>query len=148
MSSSGSPRSSATSPPAWRAARPAAMHGDSCRDVRLPGYGRRHCWFEAPLQAQIWSCVPLVVMPAGSSKHLPVAGLTSCPLIGCHCWFAPPLHVHHSTRVPLAELFPVISRQPPSMVMVPLLFMVQLCAAAKPLQSNICTLLPGVAAAL
>src|SRR5689334_13592896 len=87
-------------------------------------------------------------MPAGSSKHLPVAGLTSCPLTARHCWFAPPLQGHHSRRVPLAELLPVISRQPPSIVMVPLVLMVQLCAAAKPLQSNICTLLPGVAAAL
>src|SRR5215831_18602762 len=94
------------------------------------------------------SCVPLAVLLPGSSRHLPEAGLTSVPLTTCHCWFAPPLQVHHSMRVPLAVLFPVISRQPPSMVTVPLLLMVQLCAAATPLQSNICTLLPGVAAAL
>src|SRR5215813_4861530 len=91
----------------------------------LPGYGRRHCWFVPPLQVHRMSCVPLVVLLAGSSRHLPVAGLTSCPLTACHCWFAPPLQVHHSMRVPLAELFPVISRQPPSMVMVPLVLTVQ-----------------------
>src|SRR6266545_3697899 len=94
----------------------------------LLGYGRRHCWFDPPLQAHRTSCVPLVVLRAGSSKHLPEAGLTNCPLTACHCWLPPPLQGHHSMSVPLAELFPVISRQPP--------LMVQLCAPAKPLQST------------
>src|SRR5882762_5052596 len=101
------------------------------------GYGRRHCWFDPPLQAHRTSCVPLVVLCAGSSKHLPEAGLTNCPLTACHCWLPPPSQVHHSMRVPLVVLFPVISRQPPLMVMVPLLLTVQFCAPVLPLQSHI-----------
>src|SRR5690242_21160532 len=81
-------------------------------------------------------------MEAGSSRHLPDAGLTSCPLTACHCWLEPPLQVHSSTRVPLLKLAPVMSMQPPSMVKVPLLLTVQFCAAALPSQSHICTLVP------
>src|ERR1700722_577229 len=87
------------------------------------------------------SCVPLVVLEAGSSRHLLEAGLTSSPFVACHCWLAPPLQVHSSIRVPLLVLAPVMSMQPPSIVSVPLLFTVQFCAAVLPSQSHICTLL-------
>src|SRR6266567_117678 len=93
---------------------------------------------QSPASANCW----IWVIAAG------VGGLTNCPLTACHCWFDPPLHVHHSMRVPLAELAPVMSRQPPSIWIVTLLATVQLCAAANPLHVNIWTLLPGVAAAL
>src|ERR1700745_3369563 len=88
------------------------------------------------------SWVRLAVLKLGSSRHLPEAGLTSCPLTACHCWLPPPLQVHSSTRVPLLKLAPVMSRQPPSMVTVPLLLTVQFCAAALPSQSHIWTLVP------
>ena len=88
-------------------------------------YGTAHFWLDAPLQLQIWSCVPLVVLPLGSSRHLPEAGLTSAPLLAVHCWLVPPLQVHSSTLVPFEKLAPVMSRQPPSMVMVALALTVQ-----------------------
>ena len=50
------------------------------------------------------------------------------------CWLAPPLQVHNSMRVPLADLAPVMSMQPPAIVRVPLLSMVQFCAAVLPSQ--------------
>src|ERR1700728_281384 len=88
------------------------------------------------------SCVPSAVLEAGSSRHMPEVGLTSSPLSASHCWLAPPLHVHHSISVPSVYLAPVMSRQPPSMVRVPLLLTVQFCAPVLPSQVQICTLLP------
>jgi DNA-binding LacI/PurR family transcriptional regulator len=64
-------------------------------------YGTVHFWLDAPLQLHIWSWVPFVVLPSGSSRHLPEAGLTSAPFSAVHCWLPPPLQVHSSTRVPL-----------------------------------------------
>src|SRR3984957_14094327 len=90
------------------------------------------------------SCVPSAVLEAGSSRHMPEVGLTSSLLPSAsHCWLAPPLHGHHSTSVPSVYLAPVMSRQPPSMVSVPLLVTVQFCAAV-PSHAHICTLLPSV----
>src|SRR6185437_1273136 len=60
------------------------------------------------------------------------------------CWLAPPLQVHNSMRVPLADLAPVMSMQPPAIVRAPLPLTVQFCAAVLPSQSHICTLVPGV----
>src|SRR5438067_681883 len=54
-------------------------------DAALVGQGTRHCWLAAPLQLQICNWVPFEVMELGSSRHLPDAGLTSCPLTACHC---------------------------------------------------------------
>src|SRR6185437_4971765 len=64
-------------------------------------YGTVHFWLDAPLQVHIWSCVPLVVLPLGSSRHLPEVGLTSAPFWDFHCWLPPPLQLHSSTSVPL-----------------------------------------------
>src|ERR1700733_10038393 len=94
------------------------------------------------------SCVPSVVLEAGSSRHMPEVGFTSSPPDASHCWLAPPLHVHHSISVPLVYLAPVMSMQPPSMVSVPLLLTVQFCAAVLPSHAHICTLLPSVPLAL
>jgi hypothetical protein len=70
---------------------------------RLPGQcqGTCHCWLLAPLQDHIWSCVPLAVLPLGSSRHLPEVGLMICPFTTSHFWFAPPQHVYHWMGVPL-----------------------------------------------
>jgi hypothetical protein len=68
-----------------RAGRPETPLVGPGRVTGLPGYGRRHCWFDPPLQSHRTSCVPLVVLLWKSSRHLPVAGLTSCPLTACHC---------------------------------------------------------------
>src|SRR6266702_3621764 len=95
------------------------------------------------------SCVPAAVLKPGSSRHMPEVGLTSSLLPSAfHCWLAPPLQVHHSMSVPLVYLAPVMSRQPPSIVTVPLVAAVQFCAPVLPSQFHICTLLPLVAAAL
>jgi nucleotidyltransferase/DNA polymerase involved in DNA repair len=85
---------------------------DERRPVRLLGVraefrkltadqGTLHCWLEPPLQVHRSSCVPSVVLNAGSSRHLPDTGLTISPLTAIHCWFAPPLQVHSSMSVPL-----------------------------------------------
>src|SRR6516164_3794774 len=103
--------------------------------------GIAHCWFEPPLQSQISSWVPFVVLKPGSSRHRPDTGFTSIPFTGSHCWLAPPLQVHSSTRVPLAVPAPVMSMHEPLMRIVPSVSMVQFCAAP-PLQSHICTLVP------
>src|ERR1700735_1481508 len=95
------------------------------------------------------SCVPSSVLEPGSSRHMPEVGLTSSLVPSAsHCWLAPPLHGHHSTSVPSVYLAPVMSRQSPSMVSVPLLLTVQFCAAVLPSHAHICTLLPSVALAL
>ena len=75
-----------------------------------------HCWFEPPLQSQISSWVPLVVLNPGSSRHRPDTGFTSIPFTGSHCWLAPPLQVQSSTSVPLAVPAPVMSMHEPSNV--------------------------------
>src|SRR6202451_2138765 len=90
------------------------------------------------------SCVPSVVLEAGSSRHMPEVGLNSSPLSASHCWLAPPLHGHHSISVPSVYLAPVMSMQPPSMVSVPLLLTVQFCAAVVPSHAHICTLSTSV----
>src|SRR6185437_7041542 len=61
-----------------------------------------------------------------------VAGLelTRAPFWAFHCWLVPPLQAQSSTGVPLLPLAPVMSRQPPSMVMVPLVLTVQFWAGA------------------
>src|ERR1700722_7201049 len=108
------------------------------------GYGRVHFWLAPPLQVKRMSCVPLVVLEPGSSRHIPECGFTISPLDAVHCWLAPPLQVHNSIRVLLTYLAPVMSMQPPAMVRVPLLLTVQFCALVLPSQSQICTLVPAV----
>ena len=71
------------------------------RRLVTAAYGIVHFWLDAPLQLHICSWVPLVVLPLGSSRHLPEVGLTRAPFWAFHCWLAPPLQVHSSTRVPL-----------------------------------------------
>src|SRR5271165_1291128 len=112
--------------------------------VRGQGQGTLHCWFDPPLQVHRSSWVPSAVLNAGSSRHLPEAGLTSSPLTASHCWLAPPVQVHSSISAPLAVLPPVMSRHWPLIPTVPLLSMVQVCEDALPLQSHSCTLVPGV----
>src|SRR5947209_20156151 len=87
-------------------------------------------------------------MELGSSRHLPEAGLTSCPLTACHCWLEPPLQVHNSTRVPLLKLAPVMSTQPPSMLRVLLVLTIQFWTPALLSKSHICNLLPFAPLAL
>src|ERR1039458_4497395 len=80
---------------------PRLCHGGWPPRHSWTGYGSCHCWLAPPLQLYRMSCVPFAVLEPGSSRHLPEAGLTSCPPLACHCWLAPPLQVHHSTSVPL-----------------------------------------------
>src|SRR6266536_899443 len=67
--------------------------------------GRGHCWLAAPLQSQIWSWVPLLVLLAGSSRQRPDGGLTRAPL-DCNrqTWAPVPLQSHSWIGVPLAVL--------------------------------------------
>ena len=82
-------------PPGFSRSRPRGPLGGGS------GQGSCHRWLAPPLQVYKMSWVPLVVLEAGSSRHLPEAGLTSAPPLACHCWLAPPLQDHHSIRVPL-----------------------------------------------
>ena len=93
--------------------------------------------------------MPFAVLPLGSSRHLPDAGLTREPLLpGRHTWLAPPLQNHHSMGVlSLRALAPVMSRPPP-IRMVPSGADCQLCAVRTPLHEKICTWVPAVVDAL
>src|SRR5258708_14979407 len=122
-----------------RRGRQARGEGDSATN-----YGSVYFWLLPPLQVKRMSCVPLVVLDPGSSRHIPECGFTISPLEAVHCWLAPPLQAHNSMRVPLVYLAPVMSMQPPAMVRVPLLLTVQFCALVLPSQSQICTLVPLV----
>src|SRR5262249_54054990 len=92
------------------------------------GAGGDHCWLAPPLQVNRTSWVPLAVLEPGSSRHLPETGFSSSPWVYVQTWFVPPLQVHHSISVLMAVDLPVISRQPPSIWMVPLDAIVQFCA--------------------
>src|ERR1700727_1565269 len=76
------------------------------------GAGSAHCWLAPPLQVQISSWAPLVVLEAGSSRHLPEAGVPGVPFSAVQAWLLPPLQSQISTRDPLAvEPAPGTSRQ-------------------------------------
>src|SRR5580658_6571187 len=68
-----------------------------------------------PRQFQIWSTVPLVVLPLGSSRHNPDCGLYSDPFdCGTNCCPPRPLQFQISTFVPGAVPSPSRSRHRPS----------------------------------
>src|ERR1700749_1454486 len=84
--------------------------------------GRVHRWLAPPLQSQLSSWVPQVVLELGSSRHLPDCGLSSSPFAwGTQVWLAPPLQPHRSTSVPSAvDPAPTTSRHMPLFIMTPL----------------------------
>ena len=55
-------------------------------------YGTVHFWALVPLQSQICSCVPSVVLLPGSSRQRPDCGFSSEPFDCCfHVWAPVPL---------------------------------------------------------
>src|SRR6185503_4200303 len=94
--------------------------------------GIRHACAGVLLQSQICSCTaPGVVLPCGTSRQRPEAGLTSAPVVRrCHSCPLAPLHVAITTGVALPVALPTIWRHLPSTRTVASLPSFTCCAAA------------------
>src|SRR4051812_20477849 len=87
--------------------------------------------------------VPLLLLDAGSSRHLPDLGLRSVPLdCGCHTWLAAPVQVHTTTAEWFDRPSPPMFMHLPSARRVPSDPRVHCCAPV-PLQSHSWTAVPS-----
>src|SRR5262245_44886712 len=79
-----------------------------------PPPGSTHRWLGLPVQSQIWSWVPFVVVAPGSSRQRPDTGLISEPLApACQTWLLAPVQVQSCTSVPLVVPKPLTSMHLP-----------------------------------
>src|SRR6185437_2707952 len=70
-----------------------------------------HCWLAPPLQSQIWTFAPGLVLPPLTSRHLLPYTVSVLAGVDVHDWLRPPLQSQISTGAPLAVDWPVTSRQ-------------------------------------
>src|SRR5882757_3484979 len=105
--------------------------------------GRVHFCHACPLQVKISSWVLLVLVPAGSSRHLPDSGLTRARVeeLYLHCCAPVPLQAHNCTLVRSAVPLAATSRHLPNARRVPSPGTVHFCAAV-PLHVKMSTWVP------
>src|SRR6185437_5857243 len=70
-----------------------------------------HCWLAPPLQSQICTFAPGLVLPPLTSRHLLPYTVSILAGVDVHDWLRPPLQSQISTCAPFAVDAPVTSRQ-------------------------------------